>query len=184
MAHLLVRFDDILEGPAGIGYRPRACGQPCADGRWEGWLEFVPATGDGPPLCTSRETAQPSRSELTYWAEGLTRVFLEGALRRARPRADATDDGPTLRPTSPAPPSRAVLNPFDVYAQGEDLLRQELRALSPMHLRNVLLAYELTTRTAEELSRMDARTLAYEIVQAVRMRIGTLASSTAAEHRA
>ena len=64
----------------------RACGAPADDGtrRWHGWLEFMPG-GDHAPLRTPRETTQPSRAATLYWAEGITPVYLEGALRRAGP---------------------------------------------------------------------------------------------------
>jgi hypothetical protein len=67
----------------------------------------------------------------------------------------------------------AVLNPFEVHAQGDDLLRQELRALSAAHLRNVLRAYALTDQSDEELTRLDAATLARRIIDGVRARTGT-----------
>jgi hypothetical protein len=36
-----------------------------------------------------------------------------------------------------------VLDPFAVYAQGEDVLRGELRALSADHLRSIVREYDL-----------------------------------------
>jgi hypothetical protein len=64
-----------------------ACGGPARDGtrRWQGWLEFRSAGRDN-TLRTPRETTQPSRAATVYWAAGVTRVYLEGALRRARPQ--------------------------------------------------------------------------------------------------
>ncbi len=100
MAQVITLFDDVIEGH-NISYRPRAYGRPRLDGRWEGWLEFVPAGVDGAMLRTCRETVQPSRADLEFWARGLTRVFLEGALQRARARRPAEDDGPAARPVMP-----------------------------------------------------------------------------------
>ena len=57
-------------------------GEPRGDGRWEGWLVFVPADGT-PPLSTRRETTQSNRDALTYWAGGLAPTYLEGAFSRA-----------------------------------------------------------------------------------------------------
>jgi hypothetical protein len=49
---------------------------------WDGWLVFFPV-GGGRVIATDRETTQPSLAALTYWASGLTPVYLEGALVRA-----------------------------------------------------------------------------------------------------
>jgi hypothetical protein len=53
---------------------------------WEGWLEFLPATGQQPPLETGAETVQNSAAQLDYWAAGLEPTYLEGAFERARSR--------------------------------------------------------------------------------------------------
>jgi hypothetical protein len=63
-------------------YRPRAYGDPRADGTWDGWLVFFPLDG-GPAVATDRETTQATFEALTVWAAGLTPVYLEGALARA-----------------------------------------------------------------------------------------------------
>ena len=81
-----------------------ACGRVDERRLWEGWLQF---TGpNGAALRTRRETEQPSRDALMYWAEGLTLTYLEGALERAiSAQHDVTE---SERPVS----VRAVLNPF------------------------------------------------------------------------
>jgi hypothetical protein len=49
---------------------------------WEGWIEF--AAADGSDVRRSpRETTQPDREALEYWATGLSPTYLEGAFRRA-----------------------------------------------------------------------------------------------------
>src|SRR5205814_6429032 len=48
--------------------------------------EFVAADGRGPVLRTDRETTQPNRAAIAYWASGLEPVYLEGAFDRARRR--------------------------------------------------------------------------------------------------
>jgi hypothetical protein len=63
-----------------------AWGEGREDGRWEGWLVFVPADGS-PPLATPRETTQSNRQALEYWARGLAPIYLEGAFSRAVARA-------------------------------------------------------------------------------------------------
>lgn len=64
-------------------YLARICGEERADGIWEGWIEFQPS-GTGPVLTTGRETTQPNRTALEYWADGLEPVYLEGAFARAQ----------------------------------------------------------------------------------------------------
>ena len=61
-------------------------GERRTDGRWEGWLVFVPVDATR-PLATERETTQGTRDALAYWATGLEPIYLEGALDRALRRA-------------------------------------------------------------------------------------------------
>ncbi len=75
-----------LYGSDGLSYAVQVYGQPRADGTWVGWLAFV-ATGSGRRLQTGRETTQPDRAALLYWATGLEPVYLEGAFGRAQPAA-------------------------------------------------------------------------------------------------
>jgi hypothetical protein len=65
-----------------VVYRAEIWGAQRHDGRWEGWLRFIPPDGRG-ILSTSRETTQPNRQALIYWATGLEPVYLEGAFERA-----------------------------------------------------------------------------------------------------
>lgn len=154
MAEVLVEFDAIFRGPDGARYAPRACARAADDGRWEGWLEFSDLdTGD--VMRSARETTQPSRDDTMYWATGLTRVYLEGALARTLAPAhrivppavnvEPAFDGPApaLSPAEGTPAPHAVLDPFQVYAQGERVLRQELSALDLDHLRAIIAAYGL-----------------------------------------
>ncbi|HEX9941290.1 MAG TPA: hypothetical protein VGG03_04680 [Thermoanaerobaculia bacterium] len=178
MAETLLQFNEPLTGSDGKTYVARACGRPAPDSGWEGWIEFVPADGS-PVLRSQRESRQSDRDALLYWATGLTQVYLEGSLQRTlepvRPPRPAVlpepaYDGPAPDPwTAPAPAAPpAVLNPFSVYAKGEDLLRQELSALSAWHLRNIVQAYALFDADAAELERMTQTELAERIVLAVR----------------
>lgn len=154
MAEVLVEFDAAFSGTDGAKYAPRACARAADDGRWEGWLEFSDLE-TGAVIRSGRETTQPTRDDVMYWATGLTRVYLEGALARAlaparRTPSAAVDvqpafDGPALpsEPADIAPIPRAVLDPFEVYAQGERVLRQELSALDLDHLRAIVRAHGL-----------------------------------------
>jgi hypothetical protein len=168
MAEVLVRFTETVRGPDGIQYAAQACGGIADDRLWEGWIEFV-APG-GTPLRTGRETEQPNRAALMYWAEGLTAAYLEGALRRALdvrivPRRATTEESffPGPRPPGASQPIRAhsVLDPFATYAQGEGILRQQLSALSRYHLLTMIDAYQLDVDSAyaskEELTERIVR---------------------------
>ena len=155
MAEVLVEFDTALPGLDGERFAPRACARKAEDGRWEGWIEFSDLD-TGAVIRTGRETTQPSRDDAMYWATGLTRVYLEGSLQRAiaparRPEplgveSEPTFDGPApnIRPPDAAPIPHAVLDPFQVYAQGERVLRQELSALDLDHLRTIVQAHGLS----------------------------------------
>jgi hypothetical protein len=121
-------------------YRARVCGRPRDDGTWEGWLEFDPIDL-GATLQTPRETTQPNRADLEYWATGLTPVYLEGALDRARGGRDVVPVS-AVRPHAPPGPVRgAVLDPFAVHLKGEELLRKQLAALSRDHLLAIVHVY-------------------------------------------
>ena len=72
-----------LEGDDGQAYAlVRVHAEPQPGGTvWEGWIEFV--TEIGQRVVTDRETTQPNREAVAYWASGLEPVYLEGALKRA-----------------------------------------------------------------------------------------------------
>jgi hypothetical protein len=185
MAETLLQFQAPVIGPNGVAYRARACGVGTAYGTWQGWIEFDPIdrpAGSG-TLRTPRETTQPNRADTVYWATGLTQVYLEGALQRAlvppvRRSAALVEDpvfegpAPSAPSVHPAEPARAsaILDPFSVYEKGEALLRQQLAALSPRHLVNIILDYELSTEHAALLNREPAALLIERIVAAVQPR--------------
>jgi hypothetical protein len=188
MAEVLVQFDPPLIDSTGRVYIVKICGRPAEDGLWEGWIEFHPQDG-GIPLRTPRETEQPNRRDLDYWATGLTVSYLEGALDRAldpetpdlRPKVVAgTPAYDTPAPSSPTPAvggrpkirPHGVLNPFEVYAQGEDVLREELGALDEGHLRNIIREHGLVQEEEVDLLSMQQVALADLIVAGVRRRAG------------
>ena len=82
MAEVLARFSHQIRDGAAV-FRAQACGAPMSDGRWSGWIEFIPLDGSR-PLRSPRETTQPNRTDAEYWASGLSPVYLEGALQRAQ----------------------------------------------------------------------------------------------------
>jgi len=160
---VLVEFDEPIIDAGGTAYVARVWGAEDDIGRWIGWLEFAALGGaEDRRLWSDRETVQPNRRDLEYWVTGLSRVYLEGALARAR---DTVDDAlrPPFLPMHPIPRvalsdrPRAILDPFATFAQSERVLRAELGALSAEHLRNIAPALATpcpapsATRTADEL---------------------------------
>jgi hypothetical protein len=82
MAELIWQHATRVRTPEGIVYAAKTYAAPQSDGTWAGWLEFTPEAGDGPVLRTERETTQPSRDAVLYWATGIEPVYLQGAFER------------------------------------------------------------------------------------------------------
>ena len=82
MPDLYVQPQNIAIEDGGMKYVPRICANARADGTWEAWVEFYPIDG-GQPRITDRESTQPNRLAVEYWASGLEPVYFEGALKRA-----------------------------------------------------------------------------------------------------
>ena len=150
MAEVLVRFTERVVGEDGVSYLPQVCGGLADDGLYEGWIEF--ADDLGVFYRTQRETEQPNREDLLYWAQGLTVTYLEGALRRALAPLEVSvpiEGHTTSHFSAPAPrrartrEPHAILDPFATYAEGEELLRKQLGALSRDHLVNIVKAYHV-----------------------------------------
>lgn len=164
MAVVLAEFaDPITYG--GVAYRAQVCGTQMGH-LWEAWIEFIPLDG-GAAVRSSRETTQPNFDGAQYWANGLTHVYLEGALNRAM-NPPVRMPAPAPQPVFGSPAPEAILNPFSVYEKGETLLRQELSALSPWHLVNIIRAYQLSDDPAGALAALSGVTLIETIVSGVR----------------
>jgi hypothetical protein len=198
MAEVFMEFESTIRDDSGREYIARACGRECDDGHWEGWLEFLPLDG-GVIVRSGRETTQPNRVDTEYWASGLTPIFLEGALRRALEPVQIVErvidrspayEGPAQdrRLVSVARGSairaRPVLDPFDVYEQGDDILRSQLGALDGPRLRDIIRAYGLSTTDSAELMRVSEAELTDIIVTGVRERTEGKVRSTNASRRA
>lgn len=94
MTETLVKFDEPIMNSRGKMYFAAAVGrQRAEDGLWEGLLEFEPVAELGRTISSDRETTQPNRPDLEYWAQGLSRVYLQGALARAESLAQSTLEG-------------------------------------------------------------------------------------------
>lgn len=178
MAEVFRVFDEPVVDQSG-SYHARVVGRHAEDGMWEGWLEFVPnaGTADG-PFVSSVESRQPEREHLAYWAGGLSAVYLEGALSRARkPTRVRTQIVETPISDRPAPRVRTrvrtaagvgqpILDPFEVGARSLDVLAQELGALGPARLLNIIAAYGLSEED-DDLTAMTELQLIQLIVDAV-----------------
>ncbi len=80
MGELIQTYTEVVVS-GGVEYVASAVGAERADGTWEGWIEFRSEAGD--VRRTGRETTQPDRDALRYWASGLEPLYLDGAFARA-----------------------------------------------------------------------------------------------------
>ena len=102
MAETLVKFDEPIPTSAGRNYLARAVGVERTEDRlWEGSLEFIPIDGVGETLRSGRETTQPNRKAVEYWAQGLTRVYLMGALDRTAASTARRSDSHSFESRAP-----------------------------------------------------------------------------------
>ena len=161
MAEVLARFANPISARTGERYFAQVCTAPNDEGMWVGWIEFLPVEG-GLPLRSPRETSQPNKTDAEYWAAGLSAICLEGALERALTPAE--------RHVATATHSvgHAVLDPYSLYEKGERRLRQELGALSPRHLVNIVGAYRLSDDSLATLHSMSANSLIDLIIRRVK----------------
>jgi hypothetical protein len=81
--HFVQQYSGILVDPYGRRYVARVYGACRPDDLWDGWFVFFPLDG-GRTLATDRETTQSNLAAVRYWASGITTVYLDGALERAR----------------------------------------------------------------------------------------------------
>lgn len=136
MSEDLLEFENTVEGEDGRSWVARVRGAERENGHWIGWLQFE--TDGVEPLETERETTQPNREDLRYWAGGLTYAYLEGALHRAQEQrrkrsasagAAAVPEAYRSSPTTPrievaGPGSRAVEALMGAAAAGRGTARQ------------------------------------------------------------
>jgi hypothetical protein len=84
VAELIHEFSVHVQDRDGGTYVTQAWGGRMDNGRWEGWLVFLPVS-HGFARRTGRETTQANLEALAYWVTGLELVYLEGALERSYP---------------------------------------------------------------------------------------------------
>jgi hypothetical protein len=176
VAEVLVQFAESVYSEDGKCYTARACGSEMPEGKWQGWIEFVPA-GPGEPVRSARETTQPNRQDTLYWATGLTPVYLEGSLHRAlKPMvrtiapeiAPPNFDGPATNFVRQFSATESVLDPYSVFRNGEPQLRRQLSALAGWHLVNIIRRYELSREDPGVLGSREPHQLVELIIDAVK----------------
>jgi hypothetical protein len=86
MSEMIQRYEPKLYDDDGIAYTVAAWGEETLQGTWEGWLEFYPNDNSNLILRSERETTQPNRGAIEYWASGLEPLYFEGAFKRAQPQ--------------------------------------------------------------------------------------------------
>jgi hypothetical protein len=197
MAEVFTEYEASIRDDIGREYIARGVGRECDDGHWEGWLEFWPLDG-GDVVRSARETTQPNRVDTEYWATGLTPIYLEGALRRALEPVEITERVINGRAVydEPAPDrpivsvsgtsalrARPVLNPFEVYEQGEDILRGQLGALDGPRLRDIIRGFTLTSGDTTTLMRLSPAELTDIIIAAVKARAEPTSGKTRPDTR-
>lgn len=185
MQAVIVRtFEEPLVAPGGQPFVARIAGRRAGDGRWEAWVEFIPQ-GGGPVLRSARETTQTDLRNLEHWAQGLSRVYLEGSLERtaleeeaparigraARPSAPHFEGpAPDLRSGVRPAPDDVALNPVVHYRHGEADLRRRVGELAASELRAIALAFHFDEGGTIDVSALDRPALEELIVAGARSR--------------
>jgi hypothetical protein len=82
VSDLVHTYSEVVRDPEGRGYAASVHALERVDGLWETWLEFH-GIGRDVTLSTQRESEQPNRRAVMYWASGLQPSYLDGALLRA-----------------------------------------------------------------------------------------------------
>lgn len=141
MSELLREFPDPLTGEAGVKYHAQVHGTERPDGKWEGRIGFVPASGT--VMMTARESLQSDQQDLRYWAMGLTQRFVETSLARiqARQWEEVAVDGETHRLEVTAADDR-IAELLGTYA-----LTSGVSRITPGNCR---IAYESTSYTGSD----------------------------------
>jgi hypothetical protein len=146
MSELITDLDSRIFDEAGGEYYVSVAGELGPDGRWEGWLEFVP-TDDSAVLVTPTETYQSTRADLAHWATTLTDTYLEGAFSRAIPvRGDSLPARVVARAIAAdavGAPAAVAIDPFEVMSHGKQVLRATLRPLTRAELLSIIASYRL-----------------------------------------
>ena len=143
MAEVIAELDYRVEDNS-RAYFVNAVGESDVAGKWEVWLEFVPLD-DAMPLVTQTETQQATRADAVRWANALTQTYVQGAFVRALRLADAPATRTAVTPLRSSDYDRVAttIDPFAVFALGQDALQLQLRSFTRAELLTIIDAHEL-----------------------------------------
>ena len=147
MSELIADLPYRVVDASGEEFYVSVAGEPRTDGRWEGWLEYVPLD-ESEPLLTPTETTQSSRAALVRWAEALTETYVQGAFARSAAMAPLPVASRVVaRRIVPAPVATtatdALPDPFALFDTGRAAMRGRLSALPRAALSTMITAYGL-----------------------------------------
>jgi hypothetical protein len=134
-------------------------------------LEFV-SPDSQEVLRTGIETHQATEADLHRWATTLGDVYLRGALDRARVSSAETAAHRRAVAQASGAETRTVvkmLDPFELFALGEHVLRRELQLFRRSALLALIINHDLNPR-AIDLSRFTKVQLVAFIVTAIEAR--------------
>jgi hypothetical protein len=165
--HFVQQYSATLVDPYGRRYVARVYGACRPDDLWDGWFVFFPLDG-GRAVATDRETTQGSLAAVRYWASGISTVYLDGALERARAmlpearlaRRHAQAEGEEALARAEAAAYEAAAHAARKAALDADR-RRETEAM-------LLAEREATARAAARLHDQAARSARYDASEAHR----------------
>jgi hypothetical protein len=166
-------------------YRATVVARAAEDGHWNGWLEFV-AHGSQDVLATDIETHQASEGDLHHWASTLSNVYLRGAVDRARvskPETTAHHRAVDVAAMPAAHAATNALDPFELFALGEHVLRRELQLFRRATLLSLIIRHDLNPRALDVSTFTKAQLIAFivtaiEVCRSRRARPGSRTSET------
>jgi hypothetical protein len=173
MSELIADLPYRITDTSGEEFYVSVAGEPRLDGRWEGWLEYVPLD-ESEPLLTPVETTQSTRAALVHWAEALTDTYVQGAFERA---VEATPDimagRVVARPIPhvvPTVPVTDLPDPFQLFEGDRATMRARLSALPRPMLLEMIATFGLNP-AGKSLSWLRDHQLVTFIVTAVEAQI-------------
>jgi hypothetical protein len=168
---LVLDLEPAVTAENGRLYHASVVASAAADGHWNAWLEFVsPDSQD--VLRTDIETHQATETDLHRWAMTLSDVYLRGALERAVVSRSETVVHRRAIAQGAAAGTRGMadaLDPFELFALGEHVLRRELQLFKRAPLLALIINHDLNP-TALDLSKFTKAQLVTFIVTAVETR--------------
>jgi len=169
MSELIADLPYRVVDARGDEFYVNVAGEPRTDGRWEGWLEFVPVD-ESEPLMTPTETTQATRSALVHWSETLTETYVQGAFARAGAPVVPVGSRIVVRGIGEDPITTAVTgavpDPFQLFEAGHTAMRAQLNTLSRAGLFAIITAYGLNP-AGKSLAWLTDRQLVTFVITAV-----------------